>query len=177
MKPLKRILIVILIIIAIPLIIALFVQKEYAVEREITINKPKNEVFNYVKHLKNQDNYSKWVRMDPNMKKDFKGTDGTVGFVYAWDGNKDAGKGEQEIKKIIEGQRVDVEVRFIKPFEGLATAPIITEPVSKNQTKVKWALKGKSAYPMNFMNLFMDNMLGKDLEISLTTLKSVLEKS
>jgi uncharacterized membrane protein len=177
MKLLKRILIVVLIIIAIPLIIALFVQKEYAVEREITINKPKNEVFNYVKHLKNQDNYSKWVRSDPNMEKDFRGTDGTVGFVYAWDGNKDAGKGEQEIKNIIDGQRVDVEVRFIKPFEGLATAPIITEPVSENQTKVRWALKGKSAYPMNFLNLFMDNMLGKDLETSLTTLKDVLEKS
>lgn len=34
---------------------------------------------------------------DPNMRKNFKGTDGTVGFCYAWDGNKKAGKGEQEI--------------------------------------------------------------------------------
>ena len=177
MKILKRILIFILVIIALPLIIALFVKKEYAVEREITINKPKPEVFNYVKHLKNQDQYSKWVMIDPGMKKDFRGTDGTVGFVYAWDGNNDAGKGEQEIKKIADGERVDVEIRFIKPFEGVATAPIITETVSENQTKVKWGLKGKSNYPMNFMNLFMDNMLGKDLETSLTNLKSVLEKS
>ncbi len=100
MKIVKKILIVVAILMAIPLIIALFVKKEYEVEREVTINKPKEEVFNYVKHLKNQDNYSKWVRMDPNMRKDFKGIDGTVGFVYAWDGNKDAGKGEQEIKNI-----------------------------------------------------------------------------
>lgn len=176
MKLVKKILIIVLIIIAIPLVIALFVQNEYTVEREITINRPKSEVFNYVRHLKNQDNYSKWVRIDPDMKKDFRGTDGTVGFVYAWDGNKEAGKGEQEIKNIIEGQRVDVEVRFIRPFEGFATAPIITEPVSENQTKVKWSLKGKSGYPMNFMNLFIDNMLGKDLETSLTALKGVLEK-
>lgn len=177
MKLVKKILIVILILIAIPLIIALFVQKEYAVEREITINKPQHQVFNYVKYLKNQDNYSKWVRLDPNMKKDFRGKDGNVGFVYAWDGNHEAGKGEQEIKNIIEGERVDIEIRFIRPFEGLATAPIITEPVSENQTRVKWALKGRSAYPMNFMNLFIDNMLGTDLETSLTTLKGVLEKS
>ena len=177
MKIVKKILLVVAILIAIPLIVALFVKKEYAVEREVTINKPKEEVFNYVKHLKNQDNYSKWVRMDPNMKKDFRGTDGTVGFVYAWDGNKDAGKGEQEIKNITEGERVDVEVRFEKPFEGMATAPIITEAMAENQTKVKWGMKGKSTYPMNFMNLFMDGMLGKDLEISLTTLKGILEKS
>jgi hypothetical protein len=29
---------------------------------------------------------------------------------------------------------------------------------------------------MNFMNLFIDGMLGKDLETSLTTLKGILEK-
>ncbi|MDQ3683867.1 MAG: SRPBCC family protein, partial [Bacteroidota bacterium] len=109
MNILTKILIIIGILIAIPLIIALFVKKEYTVERDITINKPKQEVFNYVKYLKNQDNYSKWVRTDPAMKKDFRGTDGTVGFVYAWDGNKKAGKGEQEIKNIMEGERVDVE--------------------------------------------------------------------
>ncbi|MEJ7738431.1 MAG: SRPBCC family protein [Chitinophagaceae bacterium] len=176
MKTVKKVAIVVAAIIAIPLIIALFVKKEYAVEREVTINKPKQEVFNYVKYLKNQDNYSKWVRMDPDMKKDFKGTDGTVGFVYAWDGNKEAGKGEQEIKNITEGERVDVEIRFVKPFEGLASAPIITEAVSDNQTKVKWGIKGESKYPVNFMNLFMDNMLGKDLETSLAALKTILEK-
>jgi hypothetical protein len=176
MNTLKIILLVILIIIAIPLIIALFVSKEYNIEREITINKPKQEVFNYVKNLKNQDNYSKWVRTDPNMKKDFRGTDGTVGFVYAWDGNKEAGKGEQEIKNIKEGELVDVEVRFERPMAGVAYTPIITEGVAENQTKVKWGMKGKSKYPMNFMNLFMDGILGKDLETSLTTLKGILEK-
>ncbi len=157
MKTLKKILLVSVILVAIPLIIALFIKKEYSVEREITINKPKHEVFNYVKHLKNQDNYSKWVRMDPNMKKDFRGTDGTVGFVYAWNGNKDAGKGEQEIKNITEGERVDVEVRFEKPMEGVAYAPIITEGVSdanshRDQTKVKWGMQGTHPYPLNFMN-------------------------
>ena len=127
MKTLKKILIVLVILLAIPLIVALFVKKEYEVEREITINKSRGEVFDYVKHLKNQDNYSKWVMTDPKMKKDFRGTDGTVGFVYAWDGNSEAGKGEQEIKSITEGERVDVEVRFEKPMERVANAPIITE--------------------------------------------------
>ena len=177
MNILIKILIVIGALVALLLIAALFIKKEYNIVREITINKPKTEVFSYIKHLKNQDNYSKWVRMDPNMKKDFRGTDGTVGFIYAWDGNKKAGKGEQEIKKIAEGERVDVEVRFEKPFEGIATSPIVTEAVSADQTKVKWAMNGKSKYPLNFMNLFMDNMLGKDLETSLTTLKSILEES
>ncbi|MGZ8558566.1 MAG: SRPBCC family protein [Chitinophagaceae bacterium] len=177
MRIVKKILILAAFIIAIPLIIALFVKKEYSIQREITINKPQQEVFDYVKYLKNQDNYSKWVMTDPAMKKDFRGTDGTEGFVYAWDSkNKNAGKGEQEITKITEGKRLDIEVRFEKPMEGIAATPIETEAVSENETKVKWGMNGKNKYPMNLMNLFMDNMLGSDLETSLTNLKGILEK-
>jgi hypothetical protein len=175
MKTLKKVLLIVLIIITLPFIIALFVKKEYSIERQITINKPKQDVFNYVRYLKNQDNYSKWVRTDPNMKKDFRGVDGSVGFVYAWDGNKEAGKGEQEITSITDGEKVDVEVRFIRPFAGIARTPIYTQSLSENQTRVRWGMQGKNPYPMNFMNLFMHNILGKDLETSLTTLKSILE--
>jgi uncharacterized membrane protein len=176
MKTFVKILIAVLIIIAVPMIMALFITKEYSVERQVTINKPKQEVFDYVKHLKNQDHFNKWTQMDPNMKKDFRGTDGTVGFVYAWDGNDKAGKGEQEIKRITEGERIDMELRFKKPFENTATAYMATESVSESQTKVKWQMAGKSPYPMNFMNLFMDKLLGKDLQSSLDMLKNNLEK-
>ena len=70
------------------MIAAIFVKREYSVEREVVINKPKQEVFEYVKLLKNQDNYSKWAMMDPKMKKEYTGTDGTVGFISAWDSVK-----------------------------------------------------------------------------------------
>lgn len=172
------ILTVLAIIIAIFLITALFVKKQYSIEREITINRPKQEVFDYIKHLKNQDNFSKWVMQDPKMKKEFKGTDGTVGFVYAWDSkDKQAGKGEQEIMSVAEGEKIDVEVRFEKPFAGIARTPLSTQAVSANQTKVKWGMTGQNPYPRNIMNLFMDKMLGKDLETSLVNLKGILEKS
>lgn len=175
MKILVRILIVVVVIIAIPLIMALFIKNEYSVEREATINKPKQEVFSYVKHLKNQDGYNKWIMMDPGMERNFRGTDGTIGFIYAWDSEK-AGKGEQEIKTIEEGERLELELRFIKPFESIANTQFTTESVAENQTKVSWKMEGQNPYPFNFMNLFMDNMLGKDLETSLAGLKSILEK-
>ena len=165
-------------LVALVLVIALFTQKDYSVNREIIINKPRPDVFNYIRYLKNQENYSKWVMMDPQMKKEFKGTDGTVGFIYAWDGNKAAGKGEQEIKRIKEGEKLEMEIRFEKPFEGIASVPFVTESVSADQTKVKWGMSSAMKYPMNFMLLFMnmDKMLGKDLEISLSNLKTILEK-
>ena len=161
--------------IALLLVIALFVKKDYNVEREITIAKPRKEVFDYLKHLKNQDYYNKWVMMDPKMKKEYRGTDGTTGFVYSWD-SEEAGKGEQEIKSISEGERLDLEIRFKEPYESIAKVPFVVEEVSADQTKVKWGMQGTSPYPMNLMNLFIDNLLGKDLETSLATLKSNLEK-
>ena len=180
MKILKKILIVLAIIIALPFIIALFIKKEYAVEREIAIDRPKQEVFDYVKHLKNQDNYSKWATMDPNMEKTYKGTDGTVGFVAAWSSDKkDVGKGEQEIKKITEGERIDFELRFLEPFQSTEPAYMSTEAIADNKTKVKWGFNGRMPYPMNLMLLFMnmEEMIGSDLQTGLSNLKGVLENS
>lgn len=164
-------------IIVLLLILALFIRKEYAVERSITIGKPKQEVFNYIRSLKNQDNFSKWATMDPHMKKEYKGTDGTIGFISAWEGNKKVGKGEQEIKKIAEGERIDFEIRFIKPFAGLANSYISTRSVDAAQTIVNWGFDSKMNYPMNLMLLFMnmEKMIGNDFSTGLTNLKNVLE--
>lgn len=176
MKLLKKIGLVILVLVAIPLIIALFVNKEYAIERSVVINKPVADVFNYVRLLRNQDYYSKWVMTDPNMKKYYRGTDGTTGFVYGWNGNKQAGEGEEEIKELVENEKVNIEVRFKRPMESVAYTPIYTKAVDSSKTEVKWGISGKSNYPMNFMNLFMDGLLGQDVETSLNTLKGILEK-
>ena len=96
MKALKIIFLVIIIIVAVVLIATLFVKKEYSVEREITINKPKQQVFDYLVLLKNQNEFSKWAKMDSNSKFDFKGTDGTVGFISHWETKKkNVATGEQ----------------------------------------------------------------------------------
>jgi hypothetical protein len=98
MNILISILLILVGIIVLFLIIGLFVKKDYSVRREVIINKPKTLVFSYIKFLKNQDSYSVWAKIDPDMKKDYRGSDGKPGFVSAWDSqNKKAVKGEQEI--------------------------------------------------------------------------------
>jgi hypothetical protein len=178
MKIIKKILIVLVCLIAVFLIAALFVDKDYVVEREITINKPKQEVFEYVKHIKNQDAYSTWNMKDSTMKKEYRGTDGMVGFVSGWDSNNDdVGKGEQEIIKITEGERVDMELRFMRPYEMTNNAYMTTSSAGENQTTVKWGFNGRMNYPMNGMTLFMDfdEMMGKELLTGLENMKKILE--
>lgn len=172
MKTIKKILIILVVIIAIPLIAALFVKREFTSERKITINKPRQEVFDYIKYLKNQKNYDVWHKMDPNVKITTKGTDGAVGFVSAWDGEK-VGKGEQEITNIVEGERIDTKLRFKTPFESEASCYMLTEAIGAHQTVVKWGISGKSPYPFNLMSLFFD--MGNDFDEGLKGLKTVLE--
>lgn len=174
----------IVILILLVLFVALFSKDTYVVEKEITVNKPKTTVFQYVSLLRNGDQFNKWVMADPNMNKNFKGTDGTPGFVYAWKSQKDeVGQGEQEIIKVVTGDslqpgRIEYEIRFIKPFEGRADSYMSTTPKGPAETQVKWYFSSKMPYPMNFILLFvkMEDMLGKDLEASLLNLKSRLEK-
>ncbi|SDY06992.1 SRPBCC family protein [Flavobacterium degerlachei] len=179
MKIIKAILFSILGIIALALILALFMPKEYSVEREVIINQPKDSVFNYVKHLKNQDNFSVWAKTDPNMKKTFTGVDGTVGAISAWEStDENVGVGEQEIIKITEGDRIDFELRFKSPFESTADAYMSTEAISATETTVKWGFNGVMDYPMNLMLPFlqMDKVIGNDLQTGLDNLKMILEK-
>jgi len=170
-----NILIVIAILFAIPFVIALFVKKDYAADRTIIIDRPKHEVFDYIKYLKNQDNYSKWAMMDTDLKKEFRGTDGMEGFVYAWEGKK-SGAGEQEIISVTEGERITTELRFIKPFPSVAHGYIATEAHTDHSTKVTWGLFGKNHYPRNIINLFIGGLMGKDLDVGLNNLKKLLEK-
>ena len=180
MKTIKRILIVLGIIILIPLVLALFVSNEYYVERSVEINRPKEHVYGYISHLKNHDNFSVWSKMDPAMKKEFRGEDATVGFVSAWDSqDENVGTGEQEIKKLNDGSGIETELRFIKPFEARAQANMFTETSGNGKTKVTWNFRSKMPYPMNIMLLFMnmDEMLGKDLQQGLNNLKMTLESA
>ena len=85
------------------LVLAMLAPKSYNVFRTIEIAKPKAEVFEYLKFLKNQEKWSPWEKKDPDMQKQFRGTDGSVGALSAWQGNKAVGEGEQEITKIIPG--------------------------------------------------------------------------
>lgn len=163
-------------IIALLLIIALFMRKEYDIQREVIIDAPGGKVFDYLKQLKNQDNFNKWVMVDPGMKRTFTGTDGTVGFIYGWNGNKRAGEGEQEIKAITEGEKIETEIRFVRPFAGTSYANMIITSVSDTQTKVTWNNASFMKYPLNIMLSTIEKMLARDMDTSLLTLKSILEK-
>lgn len=173
MKILKRILLGIVALIALILIVAAFAPKEFTGKSEIVIDKPQQEVYDYIKYLKNQDQYGTWNQMDPAMKKTYEGTDGTVGFAYAWDSEKFmVGKGKQVITKL-NGTQMESDLFFEGSSEP-AKSVISTTQQNPNKTLVKWTVKGKSPYPMNIMNLFFK--MDGEFEKGLQNLKNLVEK-
>jgi uncharacterized protein YndB with AHSA1/START domain len=170
-------LIIIAAIILLLLILHLVMGKEMKIERSVFITKPVNEVFNYVKFTKNQDNFSVWNMADPNMKKDYEGTDGQVGFMYKWDSkNKNVGAGEQEIKSIDEAKRIEYEVRFLRPMKNVGKSEFLLDTVNPGQSKITWVFSCLTKFPMTVLKPVFQNMLAKDLEKALNNLKVILEK-
>ena len=179
MKIIKYIVVALGILLAALLLMGLFLPKEYTVSRQVSINRSKTEVFDYVRLLKNQHDYSVWWKMDPNQVTTYTGEDGTVGFIAAWKSELDSvGSGEEEIVAIQEGERIEYALRFKEPFESNASSNMIFTATDSNSTTLTWNFKGDMSYPFNVMQLFMsmEDMLGNDIEQGLNNVKAILEK-
>jgi uncharacterized membrane protein len=87
------------------------------IEKTITINAPKEKVFDLVKYLKNFPKWSPFLVQDPSQKYEVKGIDGAVGAQYYWEGNKGKDLGYQEIVKINDqtfiGKKCDIQKPFV----------------------------------------------------------------
>jgi hypothetical protein len=158
--------------------LGLIAPKHFSVSRSVVVSKPLAETFGFLKSVKNQDHWSPWKKKDPNMQQSYEGTDGEVGFVARWEGNKDVGMGEQEILEIVENEKVISKLRFLKPWKSESDAYLSTEAVSDTETKVTWGFSGKNKFPFSIFMLFMnmDKAVGKDFEEGLADLKAYLEK-
>lgn len=156
----------------------LFSGKDLAIEKTITINKPVGKVYDYLKFVKNHDNFSEWAMAVPDRKKEYRGTDGQVGFVYAWDSDKDknVGAGEQEIKALAEGRSIEHELRFIRPRPGVARARFNLSAPSPGQTQVQWGFYSEMQFPGTLMKPLIKSFLAKNTEKGLQNLKAVMEK-
>jgi len=152
--------------------------KDCVVKKEILINLPPSAVFTYLKFLRNFQNWNPFLKKDPQAQIKFSGTDGQPGFMLSWSGNREMGSGEQEVTKIIDGQRVEFVLRFKTPYRATNTGYFGVEAVGQGQTKVTWQMVGKTTFPMSLIGLFMnlEKIIGKEFQSGLNQLKGILER-
>jgi len=160
-------------------ILGIYLKNEYQLVREITINKPKHQVFSYIKFLKNQNEYSYYNRKDPQTVKSYSGTDGEVGFTYSWSSKINSiGTGTQTISKIVEGEEMCCNIQFTKPLPLKSIAAIKLTEISENETKVTWTFSSIYKFPWNIIIYFvnLEKLIGTDIASSLVSLKENLEQ-
>ena len=172
----KKIFLSLITIIVAALLAAASMPKNFTIEQEIIINKPRVAVFDYLKMTKTNNGWNPWVQKDLDAVQTSTGEEGTIGFINSWSGNKEIGTGEQEVVDLIPNERIDLELRFIKPMTVNHKAHFTTEAIDEYQTKVTWVMEGKTPFPYNLICFFMQKQLKKEFAEGLNNLKVALEK-
>lgn len=160
------------------LIVAALVGTAWKFERSVFIDAPVSKVWEYTHSLHGINQWNPWLDRDPNLKQEYKGTDGTVGASYSWDSpEKNVGAGHQTITGITPTSEMTSQVQFIRPFASLANAWIRIQPHGQ-QTKASWGIAGSTPYPMNIIKLtgIMEKNLDRDFMKGLGKLKDLSEK-
>lgn len=147
------------------------------VRRSATIKAAPDKIFAFVNDFGRWPAWSPYEKKDPAMKRTLGSQTSGKGATYAWDGNKDVGKGRMEIADASPPGRITINLDFEKPFAGHNVVVFTFEP-SGDATSVTWAMRGRSPFIAKLIGIFvnMDAMIGKDFEAGLANLKAVAEK-
>ena len=174
---LKIIGLIIAVLIAGVLVLAATKPDTFRVQRAASIKAPPEKVFAILNDFQKWGAWSPWEKKDPPMKRTFGATTSGKGAKYAWEGNKDVGKGSMEIAESSPSSRLTIKLDFIEPFEGHNIVDFTLEPKG-DSTTVSWNIHGPMPFVSKVISVFcsMDSMIGKDFEAGLANLKAVAEK-
>ena len=165
-------------IIFVVLIAAIFVSGKVHYEKSVSINSPIDSVWQNVGSLSAVDQWSPWNDYDPNMKKSISQPDNVVGAVMSWESPVEVvGEGSQTISKIEAPNVIEVDLKFLTPYESEAKGIISLTPEGSG-AKVTWAFESEVPYPFRIMMLWMnmEDAVGKDWDSGLSKLKKLCEK-
>ena len=173
----KRLLLVLVVLIAVLLGYAATRPDSFRVERATVIKAPPAKVFALIDDFHQWAGWSPWEKRDPAMKRTHSGAASGKGAVYAWEGNGDVGAGRMEILETTAPSRVLIRLDFLKPFAATNTAEYTIVPEGDG-TRVTWAMYGPAPFVSKLMQVFvsMDAMIGKDFEQGLANLKALAER-
>ena len=172
MKALKIIGIILLIVIALFLIGAALIPKQFEVEASKTIIKPPSLVFKQVNNLQNWSAWSPWEIADPNMESEYGGTQLGEGAFHTWT-SETQGNGKQTIIESVPYELIRTELDFYE--QGKGSSYFIFEE-NDGGTLVKWGMESETSYPFEriiffFLKGMMQDMFNEGLE----NLKEVTE--
>jgi uncharacterized protein YndB with AHSA1/START domain len=165
----------ILVVAALAAVIALQ-PADYRIERTATMSAPPAAPFAQVNDFHNWEAWSPWLEADPQAKVTFEGPPSGPGAIYRWEGNDQVGSGSMTLLESRPNELIRIQLEFLKPFPGAATAQFTFEPEG-DQTVVTWSMFGKNGFTGKAIHLVMnmDKMIGDQFDKGLAKMKTVVE--
>ena len=159
-------------------IFGIVLPKNFTIENSVTVNETRFVVFNKIRLLKSHKDWNPWTKKDPSIIYEYKGIDGAEGFITHWEGNNEVGEGEQQIKKIIEGERIDYDIRLKSPRKTIYSSSLTTTEDGDLKTKLTWRMNVNVNFPYNviFKILKKQEKLEYDFQEGTNVLKAIIEK-
>jgi Polyketide cyclase / dehydrase and lipid transport len=147
----------------------------FTISRQININATPADIFPWFNNLKNMNQWNPWAGQDAKSVITYEGPDEGPGAIYTWAGGKQ-GAGRFTILDVKAPNELNCRLEMIKP---LAADNKINYSIADSGgiTVVVWTMSGKNAFIHKFMQTFfsMDNMVGKEFEKGLNSLKQIVE--
>jgi len=168
----------VLLLIAGVLVLAGLRPDTFQVRRSASIKAAPEQIFPLINDLHRFNTWNPFEKKDPNVKRSYSGPESGKGAAYAFDGNKDVGKGTLEILDSAPGSRVTMSLHMVEPFEVRNRVDFTLEPKA-GATEVTWTMQGAVPYFAKIIHLFvnMDRMVGTQFEAGLASLKTIAEKT
>ncbi|MES2907134.1 MAG: SRPBCC family protein [Pseudomonadota bacterium] len=173
---LKKILIVLIVLIAAFGAVVAMQPADFRIERSQRIAAAPEKIFPYLNNLKRGNEWSPFMKMEPNAKSTFEGPEAGVGAITRWEGDK-IGAGSMTIVESKPNELVRSRLDFLKPMQATNTADY-TLRREGNETVVTWSMYGQNNFIGKAFNLVMncDKMVGSEFENGLNNLKTIVEK-
>lgn len=172
MKALKKILLAIGVLLGILIVISFFLPSKLHIEKSIEINAPAAAVFEQFNTLQNWEQWSPWIKMDPQSEREYFGSGSGVGSGYTWKGEK-TGEGKLTISESNPYTSIVTELEM----RGQKVNPGFNFEESESKTKVTWYFDSDAGWnPFGrYMNLMVKGMLGHQFEQGLNDVKQIVE--
>ncbi len=175
MKPVLRLVLGVVALVAILAGVAVTLPDHVYVARTVVINAPESAIFPHLNDLRKVAVWSPWAQRDADLKVDFSGEAEGKGARMEWSSdNPSIGEGSMTITDSEKPQKVDYTV----DFGGLEGTSYLLVAPSGWGSKVTWGYgydTGTNLFK-RWKGLMLDRLVGTDYQLGLNRLKMLVEK-
>lgn len=148
------------------------------IERSVRIDAGADRIHPLINDMRHFNIWNPYNHKDPTMKASYTGPEAGPGASYAFDGNKNVGKGSIQIIEPAAPDVVRMRLDMTAPMACHNLIDFTLAPLTPHTTQVTWAMTGPCPFIGKLMGVVfnMDKMVGRDFETGLTSLKKLAEQ-